>query len=98
MGAAGVGGEVKQRSMHREGTGSGNSKQNFLPFVLVISNPGRIKGSLMLSVSSGRLINMRKGHTQCERPRNGSPKAGVPGFQKGHETLSGKYSLEDRAG
>lgn len=84
--------------MHREGAGSGNSKQNFLAFVLVVSNPGRIKGSLMLRASSGRLINMCKGHTQCERPSNGSPKVRVPVFQKGHETLSGKYSLEDRAG
>lgn len=69
-----TGGGEKHRGMHREGTGSGNSKQNFLPFVLVISNPGRIKGSLTLRVSSARLINMCKCHTQCERPSNGSPK------------------------
>lgn len=83
--------------MHREGAGSGNSKQNFLAFVVVVNNPGRIKGSLMLSAASGRRINMCKGHTQWERPSNGAPKAGVPVFQKGHETGSGRYSLEDRA-
>lgn len=75
---------------------SGNSKENFLAFILVISSPGGIKGSLGLSASSGRLINICKGHTQCERPSNGSPKAAVLVFQKGHETRSGKYSLEDK--
>lgn len=77
---------------------SGNSKENFLAFILVIRSPGGIKGSLRLSASLGRLINICKGHTQCERPSHGSPKAGVLVFQKGHETRSGKYSLEDRAG
>lgn len=58
----------KHGSTHRAGAGSGNSKQNFLAFILVSSSPGRIKGSLVLSASLGRLINMCKGHTQRERP------------------------------
>lgn len=92
--------EEGEEAKHREGGAcrSGNSKENFLAFILVISRPGGIKGSLRLSASSGRLINICKGHTQCERLGNGSPKAGVVIFQKGHETRSGKYSLEDRAG
>lgn len=92
----GEGKEVKH--IERGACRSGNSKENFLAFVLVISSPGGIKGSLMLSASSGRLINICKGHTQCERPSNRSPKAGVPVFQKGHETRNRKYSLEDEAG
>lgn len=80
------------------GTRSGNRRENFLAFILVISSPRGIKGFPMLSASTGRLINMCKGHTQCKRPSNGSPKAEVPVFQKGHETRTGKYSLEDRAG
>lgn len=91
-------GNKEAKPIERGACRSGNSKENFLAFIPVISSPGGIKGSLMLSASSGRLINICKGHTQCERPSNGSPKAGVPVFQKGHETRSGKYSLEDRAG
>lgn len=77
---------------------SGNSKENFLAFTVASRSPGGIKGSLMLSASSGRLINICKGHTQCARPSNGSPNARVPVFQEGHETRNGKYSLEAGAG
>lgn len=74
------------------------SKTFWHSYWLAAAQGERIKGSLVLSASLGRLINMCKGHTQRERPSNGSPNAGVPVFQKGHETRSGKYSLEDRAG
>lgn len=93
-------GEGDKEAKHRErgACRSGSSKENFLAFILVISSPGGIKGSLRRSASSGRLINISKGHTQCARPTNGSANAEVPVFQKGQATRSGKYSLEDRAG
>lgn len=38
------------------------------------SAPRENKGLPDAPLSSARLINMCKGHTQCERPSNGSPK------------------------
>lgn len=89
-----LGEEEEAKHIERGARRSGNGKENFLAFILVISSPGGIKDSLMLNASSGRLINICKSHTQCEKPSNGSPKAGVPVFQKGQETRNGKYSLE----
>lgn len=52
----------------RGARGSGNGKENFLAFIWVISTPPGIKGSLTLSASSGRLINIVKATHKVEGP------------------------------